>query len=60
MPDNKAGAVPLDCSRISLHDEREVAYWTARLQLDRTQLESAIRVVGPDIAAVKIVSRGVV
>ena len=53
MSNDKAEAVPLDCSRISLHDEREVAYWTARLQLDRTQLESAVRIVGPDIEAVK-------
>lgn len=57
MPDDKAEAVPLDCSRISLHDELEVAYWTDRLQLDRTQLESAVRVVGPEVEAVKALLR---
>lgn len=39
---------------IDLHDERQVAYWSERLEATREELRQAVREVGPNRTAVAI------
>ncbi|TDW61547.1 uncharacterized protein DUF3606 [Novosphingobium sp. PhB55] len=52
MANNGSDSGPVDRSRISLHSDSEIAYWTDRLQISRAKLESAVKVVGPQFDAV--------
>lgn len=42
-----------DRSRINVHEEHEVRYWTEALGVNRDQLERAVRQVGPSASAVR-------
>lgn len=42
-----------DRSRINVHEEHEVRYWTEALGVSREQLERAVRDVGPGAEAVR-------
>lgn len=42
-----------DRSRINVHEEHEVRYWTEALGVNRDQLENAVRQVGPSASAVR-------
>lgn len=42
-----------DRSRINVHEDHEVRYWTETLGVSREQLENAVRDVGPGAEAVR-------
>ena len=53
MSDNLNDRGQQDRSRINVHEEWEVRYWTEALGVSREQLESAVRQVGPSVTAVR-------
>lgn len=42
-----------DRSRINVHEEHEVRYWTEALGVSREQLEKVVAQVGPSASAVR-------
>ena len=42
-----------DRSRINVHEDHEVRYWTEALGVSRDQLEKAVHAVGPSATAVR-------
>ena len=53
MADNLQSAGPQDRSRINVHEEWEVRYWTETLGVSKEQLEKLVKEVGPSAAAVR-------
>lgn len=53
MVDNPALRGEQDRSRIAMHEEHEVRYWTHHLGVTREQLQSAVDAVGHSAAAVR-------
>jgi len=53
MSDDLKNRGPQDGSRINLHEEHEVRYWTQALGVSREQLEAAVRAVGVSAEAVR-------
>lgn len=53
MSDNLSLNGAQDRSRINLHEEHEVRYWTEALGLTREQLEQAVKAAGNSAAAVR-------
>ena len=47
MADNLQKAGAQDRSRITVHEEWEVRYWTEALGVSKEQLEEAVKQVGP-------------
>lgn len=47
MADNLQKAGAQDRSRINVHEEWEVRYWTEALGVSKEQLEEAVKQVGP-------------
>lgn len=47
MSDNLQKAGAQDRSRINVHEEWEVRYWTEALGVSKEQLEDAVKQVGP-------------
>lgn len=53
MADNLQSAGPQDRSRINVHEEWEVRYWTEALGVSKEQLTELVKEVGPSVAAVR-------
>jgi hypothetical protein len=53
MADNLQSAGPQDRSRINVHEEWEVRYWTQELGVSKEQLQEIVKAVGPSAAAVR-------
>ena len=53
MSDNLQKAGQQDRSRINVHEEHEVRYWTEALGVSREQLEKAVADVGVSANAVR-------
>jgi hypothetical protein len=53
MPDNLTKRCPPDRSKISMHEEQEVRYWTKHLGVSRDELQRAVDKVGNSAAAVR-------
>lgn len=53
MSDDLSKRGPQDRSRINLHEEHEVRYWTETLGVSKSELEKAVKEVGPSVNAVK-------
>jgi phenylalanine-4-hydroxylase len=51
MSDNLHNRGPQDRSRINVHEEWEVAYWTKELGLSKEELEA--KAAGPSVSAVR-------
>lgn len=53
MADNLQSAGPQDRSRINVHEEWEVRYWTEALGVSKEQLTEIVKEVGPAVSAVR-------
>lgn len=53
---NKRG--PADRSRINLHENHELSYWTKELGVSREKLEAAVKAVGVMAADVRAHLKG--
>lgn len=53
MSDNPNLRGPADRSRINLHEQHEVQYWTNALGVSRDRLEQAVKEVGVSVTAVR-------
>ena len=54
MADDQTRRGPQDATRINIHEEYEVQYWTQRFSVTRERLEEAVRQVG--VSAKKVES----
>ena len=52
MADDKSKRGPQDASRINVHEDYEVDYWTAKFGVTRAELEAAVKAAGTSAAAV--------
>ena len=52
MADDKSNRGPQDAARINIHEDYEVAYWTKRFGVGKTELEAAVAKVGVSADAV--------
>ena len=46
MPDDKTLRGPQDATRINVHEDYEVAYWTKKFGCTKEQLQAAVKKVG--------------
>ncbi len=53
MPDNLTNRVQPDRSKINMHEDHEVKYWTHALGVSREALQKAVDKVGNSAAAVR-------
>lgn len=53
MADNLQNAGPQDRSRINVHEEWELRYWTEELGVSKERLAELVKEVGPTVAAVR-------
>lgn len=53
MADDLKNRGPQDASRINVHEEHEVRYWTEALGVTKEQLEQAVKAVGVSAQAVR-------
>ena len=53
MSDNKNDRGPQDASRINVHEDYEVRYWTKALGVSKTELEALVKKVGVSADAVR-------
>ena len=53
MADNLQNAGPQDRSRINVHEEWELRYWTQELGVSKERLAELVKEVGPTVAAVR-------
>ncbi len=53
MADNTNDRGPQDASRINVHEDYEVRYWTAALGISKTELEALVKKVGVSTDAVR-------
>lgn len=53
MSDNKELRAPQDASRIALHEDYEVRYWSNKFGVTHEQLKEAVDAVGHSSAAVE-------
>lgn len=58
MADDKSKTGPADGSRINIHEDYEVQYWSEKLRCTKEALERAVEKVGPMADAVKKELRG--
>ena len=52
MADNLSKRSPQDASRINVHEDWEVRYWTDKWQISREQLMEAVKRVGVHVSDV--------
>lgn len=52
MSDDTSNRGPQDASRVNVHEEWEVRYWTKKFGCNKAQLEEAVKAVGPVAIAV--------
>ncbi len=53
MADNLQSAGPQDRSRINVHEEWELRYWTQELGVSKERLAELVKEVGPSVSAVR-------
>lgn len=53
MSDDKKKRGPADATRINVHEDYEVDYWTETLGCTRVQLAAAVKAVGPMVKDVR-------
>jgi hypothetical protein len=53
MADNLQSAGPQDRSRINVHEEWELRYWTQELGVSKERLAEIVKEVGTSVAAVR-------
>ncbi|MCU0772420.1 MAG: DUF3606 domain-containing protein [Verrucomicrobia bacterium] len=53
MPDDLTKTGKADDSRINIHQDHEVQYWSARLGVTPDRLKQAVQAVGPMVRDVK-------
>jgi len=53
MADDKTNRGSQDRSRINLHEDYEVRYWTDKLGISKSQLEEVVKKVGSSAKAVE-------
>ena len=53
MADNLQSAGPQDRSRINIHEDWEVRYWTEALGVTKEKLAELVKEVGPSANAVR-------
>ena len=53
MADNLQSAGPQDRSRINVHEEWELRYWTQELGVSKERLAELVKEVGPSASAVR-------
>lgn len=53
MADNLQSAGPQDRSRINVHEEWEVRYWTQELGVSKEKLAEIVKEVGTSVSAVR-------
>jgi hypothetical protein len=53
MSDDKTKTAPQDASKINIHEDYEVRYWTKRFGVTPEQLREAVAKVGTSAAAVE-------
>jgi len=53
MSDDKSKKGPQDRSRVNIHEEYEVKYWSERFGVSAAQLKAAVEKVGPSVTAVE-------
>ena len=58
MSDNISKRGPQDASRVNVHEEWELRYWTKKFACTQAQLEAAVKAVGPMVAAVEKYLKG--
>jgi hypothetical protein len=58
MTDDRTNRGAQDRSRISLREDYEIVYWTARLGVTREQLAAAVNTVGHSVMAVEKYVKG--
>jgi len=54
MPDDLNRRAPEDPTRINIHQEYEITYWTRELGCTRYELINAVAAVGPYVAKVRV------
>lgn len=52
MSDDKSKRSPQDSSRVNVHEDYEVEYWTKKWGVTRAELEAAVKKVGVSVKAV--------
>lgn len=52
MGDDKTNRGPQDASRINMHEDYEVAYWTKKFGVTKAELEAAVKKAGVSVDAV--------
>lgn len=53
MLDDKSKKAPQDSSKINIHEDYEIAYWTNKFGCTPEQLKDAVNKVGTGVEAVK-------
>lgn len=53
MPDDLTKTGPADDSRINIHQEYELRYWSQKFNVSAEQLRQAVKIVGPMVKDVK-------
>jgi hypothetical protein len=53
MPDDTNKRGPQDATRINIHEEHEVRYWTETLGVTKEQLQAAVKAAGVSADAVR-------
>lgn len=53
MPDDRTKMGPADDSRINVHQDYELQYWSQRLGVSPEQLRQAVQKVGPMVKDVR-------
>lgn len=52
MSDDKSKRSPQDSSKVNVHEDYEVEYWTKKWGVTRAELEAAVKKVGVSVKAV--------
>lgn len=53
MSDDKTRRGPADSSRINIHEDYEVRYWTEKFNCSAQELKAAVAAAGPSVAEVR-------
>ncbi len=53
MSDDKTKRGPADAARVNVHESWEVEYWTKKFGCTKSQLEAAVKKVGPMVKDVE-------
>ena len=53
MPDDRTKTGPADASRVNVHEDYELRYWSKKFGVTPQQLKDAVHKVGPMVKDVK-------